>query len=125
MVQLSHLDTTTGKTIVLNRKVFRQRMSSKCVTPTYAGGAKTPWAGGLPFKGPSGVGGPTGRGVCHHVSAQTQQSGKSWLQASEIVRGDVYRELADSSKLDTCLLNKKNEALCSLRWQPKGHRSFN
>ena len=78
-----------------------------------------------PLKDPLGWEGPTGRGVCHHVSAQTQQSGKSWLQASEIVRGDVYRELADSIKLDTCLLNKKNEALCSLRWQPKGHRSFN
>ena len=78
-----------------------------------------------PLKDPLGWEGPTGTGVCHHVSAQTYQSGKTWLQAWEIVRGGVYRELANSSKLDTCLLYKKNEALCSLRWQPKGHRSFN
>jgi len=78
-----------------------------------------------PLKDPLGCEGPTGTGVCHHISAQTNQSGKSWLQAWEIVRRAVYKELADSSKLDTCLLYKKNEALCSLRWQPKGHRSFN
>ena len=126
MVQLSHLDMTTGKTIVLHREVCWLRMSAKCVTPRDAGGAETPWAGGLPFKGPSGVGGAHRDRClppCFCADLSIREELAPGLGNSK--KRCLQRELADSSKLDTCLLYKKNEAVCSLRWQPKGHRSFN
>lgn len=63
---------------------------------------RPPWLGGWgmpqPLKAPLARRGSRGRGVCHCISVQTYQSGESWLQTWEIIRGGVCKGLAGGSK---------------------------